>query len=70
MTYRIEIIADAGPCPLTGAPLPRLSETITIDAADIATARRLAFPHMTILPRGQRLHTYDAETGQEILGRF
>jgi hypothetical protein len=57
-TYHIDLIAEAGPCPITGKPLPELTEVVTIEAQDLDTAYRLTQVAMTIKPRGQHLRFF------------
>lgn len=58
MRYTIKIVAEAGPCPITGKPLPALQELVTVSAATPADAVRHAQVVMTIRPKGQLLHYY------------
>ena len=67
-TYTIYLIAEADVCPFTKRPLPALAETLTIEAADLDTARRLVPVRMTIRPRGQLLQVF--HNGVELLGNF
>jgi hypothetical protein len=66
--YTFNLTADADTCPITGAALPAKSETLTIEAADLESARRLVPVHMTMRLRGQLLHVY--HNGVELFGNF
>ncbi len=67
-TYTFNLTADADTCPITKRPMPALAETLTIEAADLDTARRLVPVRMTIRPRGQLLRVF--HNCVEMLGNF
>ncbi len=67
-TYTINLIAEASVCPFTKRQLPALAETLTIEAADLDSARRLVPVRMTIRPRGQLLRLFC--DGVELFGNF
>jgi hypothetical protein len=66
MKYRIRLIAEAGPDPLTGEPLEGCEEVVEVEADSLEHARRRAPRVMTMRLMGQLLRFYDEETGEEI----
>jgi len=66
MRYRVRLIAEAGPDPLTGEQLEGAEEVIEVEADSLEHARRRAPHAMTMRLRGQLLRFYDDETGEEI----
>ena len=66
MRYRVRLVAEAGPDPLTGAHLEGDEEIVEVEAASLEHARRRAPYVMTMRLRGQLLRFYDDETGEEI----
>lgn len=67
-TYTIEVVAEACADPFTGQALPEQRETLTIAAASLDEARKLAPVYMTIKVRGQLLRFFN--NGVELLGNF
>ena len=65
-TYTNTVKAEAHTCPVTGKPLPELSETLTIKADSLDAARKLVPAYMTIRPRGQMLCMF--HNGVELFG--
>jgi hypothetical protein len=67
-SYTLTLIAE-GNCPITGRALTRLTETITVEAASLADARKLAPLKMNIRLQGRVLMVF-SEDGTELLGNF
>jgi hypothetical protein len=67
--YSVRLHAiGGGKCEFTGAILPTLEETLTIEAASPEAAAKRSKVFMTIPVMGQLLRTY--VDGVEILGNF
>lgn len=65
-TYRVQLVCERGPEPVTGEILDRMEETIEVEASEPWDAYRKATMRMTISPSGRLLQGYDADTGEEI----
>ncbi|HIG73777.1 MAG TPA: hypothetical protein EYQ24_04125 [Bacteroidetes bacterium] len=66
-TYRLRLVAEAGPDPVDGTPLGHDEETLTVEADSPWAARSRALHRMTLRPMGRVLRAYDADTGDEIV---
>src|SRR5690606_5822335 len=66
MKYRVRLVAEAGPDPLTGEPLVGAEEVVEVEADSREHARRRAAYAMTMRLAGQLLRFYDEATGEEI----
>ncbi len=65
-TYRIRLVCERGPEPITGEVLDHGEETIEVEAPDPWKAYRKATALMSISPNGRLLSGYDADTGELI----
>ena len=65
-TYRVQLVCERGPEPVTGEILDRVEETIEVEASEPWDAYRKATMRMTISPSGRLLQGYDADTGEPI----
>ena len=66
MRYRIRLIAEAGPDPLTGQQFEGAEEVVEVEADSLEHARQRAPHAMTMRLKGQLLRFYDDVTGEEI----
>ena len=64
--YRVRLICERGPDPVTGEVHEREEEPLAVEATTPYEAFRRATLRMTINPRGRLLQGYDAETDELI----
>ena len=64
--FRIRIVREEGPEPVTGEHIERAEEVVQVEGDSPWVAARRAWLHMEINPHGRLLRYYDADTGDEI----
>ena len=65
-TYRIQLVCDRGPEPITGEILEYEEEVVEVEASEPWDAYRKATLRMSISPRGRLLRGFDVDTGEPI----